>query len=103
MEEKFQKLRSVYTKLREEHIQLIRTKADVDKQLVLSKHSCEEAVKLKDEISIQMNELLTENNKAQEKIALTENIMGEIEFLKSQKDILQNEKMVKIRLKLFKI
>ncbi|BES95679.1 Huntingtin interacting protein [Nesidiocoris tenuis] len=33
IDEKFQKLKEVYTKLREEHINLIRQKADVDKQL----------------------------------------------------------------------
>ncbi|XP_066909281.1 huntingtin-interacting protein 1 [Halyomorpha halys] len=33
MEDKFLKLKEIYTKLRDEHIQLIRQKADVDKQL----------------------------------------------------------------------
>ncbi|XP_073971972.1 huntingtin interacting protein 1 isoform X2 [Rhodnius prolixus] len=36
-EEKFQKLKDFYTKLREEHIALIRQKADVDKQLLTIK------------------------------------------------------------------
>lgn len=36
-EEKFQKLKDFYTKLREEHIALIRQKADVDKQLLTMK------------------------------------------------------------------
>lgn len=98
MEEKFQKLKDVYTKLREEHIQLIRTKAEVDKQLLIAKHSSEEAIRLKDEISVQMNELLNEKNKADEKIAKAEDMAGEAELWKAQKEALQNEKFVMLKI-----
>lgn len=94
MEEKFQKLKDVYTKLREEHIQLIRTKAEVDKQLLIAKHASEEAIRLKDEISLQMTELLAEKNKTEEKMAQAEDIAGEAELWKAQKEALQNDNLV---------
>ncbi|KAK6626211.1 hypothetical protein RUM43_006517 [Polyplax serrata] len=93
MEEKFQKLKDVYTKLREEHIQLIRTKAEVDKQLLIAKHASEEAIRLKDEISLQMTELLAEKNKTEEKMAQAEDIAGEAELWKAQKEALQNDNL----------
>ncbi|CAG0896444.1 unnamed protein product [Cyprideis torosa] len=40
-EEKFQKLKELYSKLREEHISLIRQKAELDKALVAAKQSSE--------------------------------------------------------------
>lgn len=98
MEEKFQKLKDVYTKLREEHIQLIRNKAEVDKQLLVVKHSSEEAIRLKEEISVQLNALLHEKCKNDEKIAQAEDLAGEAELWKAQKEALLNEKQVKLNL-----
>lgn len=94
MEEKFQKLKDVYTKLREEHIQLLRTKAEVDKQLVIAKRAGEEAIRVKEEISMQMNELLHEKSKAEENLVKSGEIENEIAFLKSEKEFIEIEKAV---------
>ncbi|KAL0272699.1 UNVERIFIED_CONTAM: hypothetical protein PYX00_005571 [Menopon gallinae] len=93
MEEKFQKLKDVYTVLREEHIQLIRAKAEVDKQLLFARHASEEANRLKEEISLQMNELLHEKNVIEENLSKSGNLVGELDFAKKEKEAVEAEKL----------
>nr|XP_012141822.1 PREDICTED: huntingtin-interacting protein 1 isoform X2 [Megachile rotundata] len=58
LEEKFHKLKDVYAKLREEHISLIRKKAEVDKQLGLLKMSHEQSERRTVEAERRLDELL---------------------------------------------
>lgn len=57
LEEKFQKLKDVYSTLREEHIGLIRKKAEVDKQLGLLKMSQEQSERRSLEAERHLDEL----------------------------------------------
>lgn len=58
LEEKFHKLKDVYAKLREEHISLIRKKAEVDKQLGILKMSHEQSERRTVEAERRLDELL---------------------------------------------
>ncbi|XP_076631094.1 huntingtin interacting protein 1 [Colletes latitarsis] len=58
LEEKFQKLKDVYAKLREEHISLIRKKAEVDKQIGLLKISQEKSERRTVEVERRLDELI---------------------------------------------
>ncbi|XP_029035816.2 huntingtin-interacting protein 1 [Osmia bicornis bicornis] len=58
LEEKFHKLKDVYAKLREEHISLIRKKAEVDKQLGILKMSQEQSERRTVEAERRLEELL---------------------------------------------
>ena len=49
-EERFAKLKEVYQKLRDEHITLLRQKADADKKLVLSNTALEQSNKMTSEL-----------------------------------------------------
>ena len=49
-EEKFSKLKDVYQKLRDEHISLLRQKADSDKKLSASSAALEESTKIQCEL-----------------------------------------------------
>lgn len=94
MEEKFQKLKEVYQKLREEHIGLIRSKAEVDKQLVCVKHAGEEAVKVKEELLMQLNELMHEKSKHEENLVRSAETASEVETLKAAKEALESQNSV---------
>merc|ERR1719309_1409415 len=69
MEEKFGKLKEVYQKLREEHINLLRLKADVDKQLATSNISKNEAVQSKERMEKEVEGMLTQISSAKEILA----------------------------------
>lgn len=65
-EEKFSKMKDVYNKLREEHIGLLRTKADVDKQLVQSAKAQEEAHQAKVDLEGRLQKVISEKQIAEE-------------------------------------
>ncbi|XP_035220709.1 huntingtin-interacting protein 1-like [Stegodyphus dumicola] len=64
-EEKFLKMKEVYSKLREEHIGLIRGKAELDKQVSVLKTSVEVAEKEKQSLTQQIEELSNSNVKTE--------------------------------------
>lgn len=68
VEEKFQKLKDVYRKVREEHIQLIRLKADTDKQLLSARTMGEAAERSKAQAECRLQELMLENSRAEESL-----------------------------------
>ncbi|KAK2724120.1 hypothetical protein QYM36_002455 [Artemia franciscana] len=85
LEDKFIKLKDVYQKLREEHISLLRQKADVEKHCALQKAQLTEKENLKEEVKAKKAEL--------ENLAKTlEEVMGELESRKSDIATLEVEK-----------
>jgi hypothetical protein len=64
IEEKFNKLKDVYQKLREEHIGLLRKKAEVDKQLAGSNITRDEAIRSRDSMEKKLEEMLTDITEA---------------------------------------
>ena len=73
LEEKFRKLKDVYQKLREEHIALLRQKADVDKKLSNADITKADALKSKEIMEKQLAEVLTQVSAMKETAALSEN------------------------------
>lgn len=70
MQKNCEKLKNVYAKLREEHIALLREKADVERQLAQARHSAESVNRLKEEIE----RLLAERAQAEEKETLVKEL-----------------------------
>jgi len=73
LEEKFVKLKEVYQKLREEHINLLRQKADVDKKLAGSDISKNDAVKSKEIMEKKVEEFLAQITAMKETVSMAEN------------------------------
>ena len=73
LEDKFAKLKDVYQKLREEHITLLRQKADVDKKLSSAEITKTDAVKSKEIMEKQLAEVLTQVSAMKENAAVSEN------------------------------
>ncbi|XP_044732673.1 huntingtin-interacting protein 1 isoform X2 [Chrysoperla carnea] len=91
-EEKFNKLKDVYTKLREEHIQLIRQKAEVDKKLFGCKKIVEELETKRTQLEAQVIELKSEKNKELENVQQSvKQQVEELEVLQAQHDYLKSE------------
>ncbi|XP_077535444.1 huntingtin-interacting protein 1-like [Haemaphysalis longicornis] len=67
-EEKFHKMKEVYNKLREEHICLLRAKAEVDKQLVSAKTAAEGAEKVRQDLGEQLKQAREEKRSAEEQL-----------------------------------
>lgn len=102
-DEKFHKLKEVYTKLREEHIQLIRQKADIDKKLLVSNRSVTEIQTERDELQTEIQSLRSNKDK-EENQKLEELIQANIKLQNLQKahDNLSSENMVNIKQNLIK-
>ncbi|XP_067010683.2 huntingtin-interacting protein 1 isoform X2 [Anabrus simplex] len=93
-EEKFSKLKDIYTKLREEHVQLIRQKADVDKQLDKAKTSYEEAEKSKMEAVSKLTEAVNEKRKVEDSLQQTSSqARAELEALQAAQEAVESEKL----------
>ena len=73
LEDKFRKLKDVYQKLREEHIALLRQKADVDKKLSNAEITKTDALKSKEIMEKQLAEVLSQVSAMKETAALSEN------------------------------
>jgi len=72
MEDKFTKLKELYQKLREEHINLLRHKADVDKKLAGSEISKNDAIKSKEIMEKKVEEFLGQITAMKETVSLAE-------------------------------
>ena len=72
MEDKFTKLKEVYQKLREEHISLLRQKADVDKRLSNADITKNDALKSKDIMEKKLEELLLQITSLKDAASLSE-------------------------------
>ena len=73
MEDKFAKLKEVYQKLREEHISLLRQKAEVDKRLSGADITKTEALKSKQIMEKKLEDVLTQIASMKETASLSEN------------------------------
>lgn len=67
-EEKFHKLKVMYTQTREEHVKLLRQHGEVSKQLAASTKVASDAAKERDDIKIQLEETLYKHNKLEESV-----------------------------------
>jgi len=65
-EEKFGKLKEVYQKLREEHINLLRLKAEVDKKLASSNINKDEAVRAREKVEKEVEGMLSQITNAKD-------------------------------------
>lgn len=83
MEEKFQKLKEVYGKLREEHITLLRNKAEVDRQLAQARFAADAAGRLREEL----DQLLEERAKAEQNETQLTTLRTEKEHIESDRQV----------------
>ena len=72
LEDKFSKLKDVYQKLREEHISLLRQKADVDKKLSSADITKSDALKSKEIMEKELAEVLTQVSAMKDTAAVSE-------------------------------
>ena len=72
LEEKFVKLKDIYQKLREEHIMLLRQKAEVDKRLSSSEISRDDALQNKQIMESRLEEVLTEISAMKDSVSSVE-------------------------------
>jgi chromosome segregation ATPase len=70
-EEKFQKLKDVYGNLRKEHINLLRLKAEVEKQLNISRQKAESLHKTQTAAEDKLQALLSERSTLEEGLQQT--------------------------------
>ncbi|KFM62103.1 Huntingtin-interacting protein 1, partial [Stegodyphus mimosarum] len=97
-EEKFLKMKEVYSKLREEHIGLIRGKAELDKQVSVLKASVEVAEKEKQSLTQQIEELSNSNVKT-ESLQKLENYEVQFGILADEKtNLLEQNKELETKL-----
>ena len=73
LEDKFTKLKEVYQKLREEHISLLRQKAEVDKRLSGAEITKTEALKSKEIMEKKLGDVLVQINSMKEVAAASDN------------------------------
>ncbi|GBN89373.1 Huntingtin-interacting protein 1 [Araneus ventricosus] len=85
-EEKFLKMKEVYGKLREEHIALIRGKADCDKQNAAFKTSLEAVELEKKSLNQMVNELKSARNTETEKLQKSESYEMQLSTLSQEKE-----------------
>ncbi|GFY68064.1 huntingtin-interacting protein 1 [Trichonephila inaurata madagascariensis] len=88
-EEKFLKMKEVYAKLREEHIALIRGKADSDKQNAALKTSLEASEVEKKSLNQRIEELVSKKHLEAEKLQKSESYEMELNALCQEKITLQ--------------
>ncbi|GFR31758.1 huntingtin-interacting protein 1 [Trichonephila clavata] len=88
-EEKFLKMKEVYAKLREEHIALIRGKADSDKQNTALKTSLEASEIEKKSLNQRIEELVSKKHVEAEKLQKSESYEMELNALCQEKVTLQ--------------
>lgn len=88
-EDKFIKMKEVYAKLREEHISLIRGKADCDKQNTVLKTSLESSEIEKKSLNQRIEELVSKKHLEAEKLQKSENYEIELNALCQEKVTLQ--------------
>jgi len=92
VEEKFQKLKEVYRKVREEHIQLIRQKADTDKQLLSARTMSEAAVRSKAQAECRLQELMLEKSRAEESLQRSSHeAHAELQILRQSQEVARAE------------
>ncbi|XP_037077183.1 huntingtin-interacting protein 1-like [Pollicipes pollicipes] len=83
-DEKFQKMKGVYQQLREEHIRLIRQKAEVDQQ-VLSEQQAREQTKLAHaDLQLQLSSLSEQRSVAEEQLQRSEARSAELAAIQSE-------------------
>ncbi|CAL1276978.1 unnamed protein product [Larinioides sclopetarius] len=85
-EEKFLKMKEVYGKLREEHIALIRGKAECDKQNAILKTSLEAVEMEKKSLNQVVNELKSARNTETEKLQKSESYEMQLSALSQEKE-----------------
>merc|ERR1711946_68447 len=88
-EERFAKLKEVYQKLRDEHITLLRQKADTDKKLVLSNSALQQSNKMTSELQDSAEQAKANLKQVSEEFS----IYKAAESDKNQATITENEKM----------
>ncbi|KAG8180177.1 hypothetical protein JTE90_020473 [Oedothorax gibbosus] len=88
-EEKFLKMKEVYGKLREEHIGLIRGKAESDKQYAALKSSLESSEMEKQTLSQRVEELASTKNLVAEKLQKSASYESQLGALSKEKETLQ--------------
>lgn len=95
-EEKFYRMKEVYTKLREEHISLIRSKAEADKQVATLKSTLEEVKTSKEEISERLQLAEREKNLVEGKLQKSSNADVELATITTLKNQLEemNKKLL---------
>lgn len=101
-EEKFHKMKEVYNKLREEHICLLRAKAEVEKQLVSAKTAAEGAEKVRQDLGEQLKQAREEKRSAEEQLGSLAARGAEAEVLErdnhSLRENLQSQQLILIEL-----
>ncbi|GJQ85262.1 putative actin binding protein [Trypoxylus dichotomus] len=91
-DEKFNKIKDLYVKLREEHIQLLRQKADIEKKLNVGYKKVQELESENVQMEAQMKELKLEHTLESEKIqqsSASQNM--ELEMLRKDKELFNME------------
>ncbi|XP_076246002.1 huntingtin interacting protein 1 isoform X2 [Calliopsis andreniformis] len=96
LEEKFQKLKDVYAKLREEHISLIRKKAEVDKQLGLLKMSQEQSQRRTTEAERRLDELIQGQAITEQEAQKAVEAQHDLDDLKQQLGVVKSENLALI-------
>ncbi|XP_050411276.1 huntingtin-interacting protein 1 isoform X1 [Patella vulgata] len=94
-QEKFQKMKDIYSKLREEHVQLLRTHAEASKQLTADKTALEEKEQIIKESKLENERLEKERNAVQETLQKSADDVTQqlsiVEVAKSQLEIDKQE------------
>ncbi|KAJ6648913.1 Huntingtin-interacting protein 1 [Pseudolycoriella hygida] len=67
-EDKFQKLKVMYTHIRDEHVTLLRQHGEVSKQLVQTTKNANDAIKQKDEMQAELETIRQERSKVEEAV-----------------------------------
>lgn len=97
-DEKFNKLKDFYVKLRDDHIAKLREKAEVDKKLANSMKKIEEMELNKGEMEVKVLELQREMSKVQENIQTSADCRNEeLESLKRDKELFNMETEVSVK------
>lgn len=90
-DEKFDKLKDFYYKLRDEHIQKLREKAEVDKKLKLSESMLESVTKEKGILEAQIRELTEQVASIEHSLQNTSSQNDELEELRKDKELFNME------------
>ncbi|XP_012256413.2 huntingtin-interacting protein 1 isoform X2 [Athalia rosae] len=91
LEEKYQKFKAAYSKLREEHINLIRTKADVDKRLGSIKLLHEQSERRSAEAEQRLQELIQGQATAEQEIQRVAQARAELDTVRTEFDAAKTE------------
>ncbi|KAK9708515.1 I/LWEQ domain [Popillia japonica] len=91
-DEKFNKIKDLYVKLREEHIQLLRQKADIEKKLNVGYKKVEDLEMINSQLEIQFRELQTEHSLQTEKVQQSSaEQIDELNTLRKDKELFHME------------